>query len=215
MQENAGSVDTGPGMSDRPEARVERSSPWEVFEELVSGAVRATRPPPTELAVRYLIELLAGRVREVPARERDGEATLGEALLQARLESGAARTRRLHALGDRALFVSGFFGDSLRRSLVDLGYYRDVGRTAYAHLASDLSQQTAVPIWPRLFEELADRFRDFVDVLAEVGDHARPQGAGDLLRLFERYLETGSARDRRRLVALGQLPPDRRHKVWQ
>jgi hypothetical protein len=195
---------------------VECSTPRAVFEELVSGAVRAARPPPTELAVRYLIELLAGRVREVPAGTGDGEPALGEELLRARLESGATRARRLHALGDRALFVSGFFGDSLRRSLVDLGYYREVGRAAYAHLASDLSHQTAVAIWPRLFEELADRFRDFVDVLAEVGDRARPRGATDLLRLFERYIETGSSRDRRRLVALGQLPPDRRrHRVWQ
>jgi hypothetical protein len=203
-------------MSRRPaEPRVERASPRTVFEELVSGAVRATRPPPTELAVRYLIELLAGRVRVLPAPVGD-EAPLGEALLRARLESGAARTRRLHALGDRALFVSGFFGDSLRRSLVDLGYYREIGRAAYADVAADLSRRIAAQPWPRLFEELADRFRDFVDVLAEVGDRARPRRAPDLLRIFERYLETGSERERRRLVALGLLPPDRRrHRVWQ
>ncbi len=193
---------------------VDRGSPRQLFAELVAGAAQITRPPPTELAVHYLIELLTGRVRAPAVAEQ--EPGLGEELLRARLESGAARTRRLHALGDRALFVSGFFGDSLRRSLVDLGYYREIGRAAYADVASELSLRTAARAWQRLFEELADRFRDFVDVLAEVGDRSRPAGAMDLLRLYERYLETGSARDRRRLVALGQAPPDRRrHRVWQ
>jgi hypothetical protein len=185
-----------------------------VFAELVAGAVRSTRPPPTELAVQYLIELLTGRVRADPVAE--DEPGLGQELLWARRESGAARTRRLHALGDRALFVSGFFGDSLRRSLVDLGYYREIGRAAYADVASDLSLRAAARAWQRLFEELADRFRDFVDLLAEVGDRARPGAAVELLRLYERYLETGSPRDRRCLIALGHVPPDRRrHRVWQ
>jgi hypothetical protein len=193
---------------------VDRGSPRDVFAELVTGAVRATRPPPTELAVQYLVELLSGRLRA--ARVAGDEPTLGEELLKARLESGSARTRRLHALGDRALFVSGFFGDSLRRSLVDLGYYREIGRAAYADVASDLSLREAARAWQRLFQELADRFRDFVDVLAEVGERARPGGSVELLRLYERYLETGSSRDRRRLLALGLMPPDRRrHWVWQ
>lgn len=192
---------------------VEGTSPREVFAELVTGAVRATRPPPTELAVQYLVELLSGRLRASRAGE---EPALGEELLRARLESGNVRTRRLHALGDRALFVSGFFGDSLRRSLVDLGYYREIGRAAYADVASDLSLRETAHAWQRLFQELADRFRDFVDVLAEVGERARPGGSVELLRLYERYLETGSARDRRRLLALGLMPPDRqRHRVWQ
>jgi hypothetical protein len=53
-------------------------------------------------------------------------------------------------------------------------------------------------------------------VLAEVGERARPGGSVELLRLYERYLETGSTRDRRRLIALGLMPPDRRrHRVWQ
>jgi len=205
-------------LSGRDEPLLEPAPPRAVFAELVSRAVRAIRPPPTELAVVYLIELLTGRVREAPAppRHRGGEPALGEELLRARLDSGAARARRLHAVGDRALFVSGFFGESLRRSLVDLGYYGEVGRAAYASLAAELAARTAGSAWPRLFHELAGRFRDFVDVLAEVSDGAGRHSAVDLLRLYERYLETGSLRDRRRLVALGQVPPDRsRHRSWQ
>jgi hypothetical protein len=194
-------------------ALLDRSTPRAVFARLVEGAVRSTRPPPTELAASYLVELLAGRVRLDPG---EADSTLAEELLCARLESGPARTRRLHALGDRALFVSGFFGDRLTRSAVGPGYYRAVGSAAYADVAADLSARRAGGTWTRLFQELADRFRDFVDVLAEVGDRARPGGDADLLRLYVRYLETGSPRDRRRLLAAGQVPPDRRrHRVWQ
>ena len=45
----------------------------------------------------------------------------------------------------------------------------------------------------------------------ETADHPT-----DLLRIYQRYLETGSERDRRRLLRRSHLPPDRRrHRVWQ
>jgi len=55
-----------------------------------------------------------------------------------------------------------------------------------------------------------------VDVLAEVGDRTRFGGSEDLLRLYERYVRTGSPRDRGRLLRRGQVPPDRRSlRFWQ
>ena len=120
----------------------------------------------------------------------------------------------MRALGDRALFVSGFFGDSLRRKVVDLDYYGELGSGAYADLSSALSGSGDAS-WPELFGELASRFRDFADVLAEVGDRTRRE-PGDLLRIYERWVLTGSERDRRRLLGLGCVPPPRSaHRVLQ
>ena len=186
-------------------ALLDAVSPRVLFGELVEGAARATRPPPTPLAIAYLADLLGERIRVDfgPIGARRSEPSLAEEWLEARQRSGPDRLRRLHALGDRALFVSGFFGESLHRSPVGPGYYRDIGRTAYADLARRLADQA----WTGLFEELADRFRDYVDLLAEVGDRARPGSEADLLRLYERYLETGSAGDARRLRRRGLVPP--------
>lgn len=186
------------------------TTPREVFTELVTGALGGVRVPPTPLAVAYLIELLDQRVRvPEPAGLGPGEeSTLAEGLLAARLEQGAARLRRLRSLGDRALFISGFFGDSLDRSAVDLDYYGEAGRAAYADVARGLSIRLREKAWPGLFEELAERFCDFVEVLTEVSERTRVQRPLGLLRLYERYLRTGSDRDRRRLLSRGCVPLD-------
>jgi hypothetical protein len=164
------------------------------------------------MAIAYLIELLDSRVRTpaAVAEVASEEATLAEDLLAARLHAGVARLRRLRDLGDRALFIAGFFGDSLSRSVVDIDYYGDVGRAAYANLAESLAWQVREKAWTGLYIELSLRFDQFVDVLAEVGDRTRSGGSEDLLRLYERYLRTGSLRDRVRLLRRGQVPPDRR-----
>ncbi|MCH7708913.1 MAG: hypothetical protein IH884_10510, partial [Myxococcales bacterium] len=57
-----------------------------------------------------------------------------------------------------------------------------------------------------LFEELADRFDDFAEVLTEVGDGTRliqNDGLDGLGWLAQRYLELGHERDRRRLARRG------------
>jgi hypothetical protein len=194
---------------------IERTAPRALFAELVAGALSETQVSPSPMATAYLIELLESRML---AEGPDGgePASLAEGLLLAQLQRGAGRLRRLRILGDRALFVAGFFGDSLNRSVVDIDYYGDVGRTAYANLSRSLAQQVQERTWPGLYAELAQRFGEFVDVLAEVGDRTRAGRAADLLRLYERYVRTGSPRDRRRLMRLGQVPPDSRGlRRWQ
>jgi hypothetical protein len=209
-------VETG---SDATEtALIERTTPRAVFAELVASALWETRVQPSPMATAYLIELLDSRVHTAAPAADDAadEGTLAEDLLAARLHEGITRLRRLRNLGDRALFIAGFFGDSLSRSVVDIDYYGDVGRAAYANLAESLARQVTEKAWTGLYLELAQRFHQFVDVLAEVGDRTRSGGSEDLLRLYERYLRTGSPRDRGRLLRRGQVPPDRRAlQFWQ
>ena len=80
---------------------------------------------------------------------------------------------------------------------------QQIGSTAYTDVAAGLTSSGTTRGWTRLYKELAGRFGDFVDVLAEVGDQARPKRPEDLLRLYERYLLTGSQRDRRRHLFSG------------
>ena len=190
---------------------IDRTPSRVVFAALVAGALDRTSVESTPLAATYLVDLLDERVRLTPAPERPcgGEESFAEALLAARQLRGAERLCWLRGLGDRALFVSGFFGDSLDRRAVGIRYYADAGRRAYADLASALVGRSTERAWPELFEELADRFPDFVDVLAEVSDSSRARQPGALLRLYERYLCSGAERERRRLLRRGQLVPER------
>jgi hypothetical protein len=47
----------------------------------------------------------------------------------------------LKHLGDQSLFVSGFFGDSLKRKIIDVDYYISMGSQAYGCL-SGISKKT-------------------------------------------------------------------------
>ncbi len=57
-----------------------------------------------------------------------------------------------------------------------------------------------------MFAELAAKFREFVDVLAEIRDSARATDDHDILRLYEVWLKTGSLRAARVLRSLGIEP---------
>lgn len=193
--------------------RIQRSHPRAVFAQLVAAALGRSRLQPSPMATAYLIELLDERVRQ-GATDPEEPTSLAEALLEAQLDRGTARIRRMRSLGDRALFVSGFFGDSLTRSVVDIDYYCQIGGSAYGDVAVRLRDRGAGGSWTRLYSELSQRFADFAEVLSEVGDRARPPQPENLLRLFERYLRTGSERDRERLIRSGHLPPDRSRTQW-
>ena len=173
------------------------------FHDRLLEAMKCQRVSTSAFTECYLVNLLAAFVHgeRMPSREPGLDETPLALLYTRALEAtGQERSQLLRATADTALFVSGFFGDSLNRSVVDLGYYGDIGRFAYGDVASTLAGAVEEATWPQLFEELADRFRDFVDLLAEVSDRAGVGRCEQLLRVYERYLETGSERDRRRLL---------------
>jgi len=116
------------------------------------------------------------------------------------------RVRALRELGDVALFVAGVFAESLNRKLVDVDYYAAMGGSAYARLADSLRASDASRPFGAIFGELAAKFTGFADVLGEVAEHPEVRHHRDVLRLYDRWLKTGSRRAAERLRALGIEP---------
>ena len=104
-------------------------------------------------------------------------------------------------IGDASLFISGFFSDSLRRKIVDVDYYVQIGAVAY----TALSRREADTFSP-VFAELARKFVHFVDVLSEVSERSACNSNADVLRIYERWLKTGSPSSGRLLVKRGVVP---------
>jgi len=197
--------------SQQPAPTIDRSPPRAVFAELLARAIDELDLQPSPLAIAYVLELLEHNLR-APQRSRDdGSPTLAEAWLEAAREQGATQLWMLRGLGDRALFVSGFFGESLHRGLVGVGYYGQIGRAAYGQLSNRLPtagrRSDCEPSWSGLYLELAEGFMAFVDLLAEVGLRSRRERSLDVLRVYDHYLETGSEHARRQLVRRGLVPP--------
>jgi hypothetical protein len=193
--------------------QIDRSVPRAVFAELLAGALQKVALQPSPMATAYLVELLDERVLQNRGGP-EGEQALAEALLTARGNSGVDRIQCMRGLGDHALFVSGFLADSLLGGPVDAGYYRQIGCSAYDDVANGLRSRGESGCWTRLYRELVADFGGFVEVLTEVGDRTRPGRPQNLLGVFERYLRTGSKRDRDLLLRAGYTPPDRSGLEW-
>jgi hypothetical protein len=164
------------------------------FRDLLQRAMenqRAQVQPFTEL---YLVNLLHEYLlsEALYVQSEDGtwqQKPLAFLLKEALEEAGPARMHMLRRLGDTSLFVSGFFPDSLTRrsSLVDVDYYIAMGGRAYDAVGTLAGQRD-------LWSELSSRFRLLVDLLNEVSDRTLASTNAGLVRLYERWMKTGSDR---------------------
>jgi hypothetical protein len=188
-------------------------SAHEWFREMVADALAHRNLRIQEVTEFYLVNLLAGFLEKEKlfVEEPDGTVTaepLALILLRAIEADRRSRAAHLRRLGDTALFVSGFFGDSLARSLVDVDYYIAMGERAYGALAESERGLDG------LYEELSGRFGAFVDLFAEISELSDLRSNRGLLRLYERFLATRSERVAQRLrdrgVALFSGPPPRK-----
>lgn len=72
-------------------------------------------------------------------------------------------------------------------------------------IESDLRRRRKSPR-AQIDAELARKFVGFSDVLADVSERTGLTSNNDLLRLYEKWLRTGSERDGQRLIQKGILP---------
>ncbi|MGF1467200.1 MAG: hypothetical protein ACFCGT_13820 [Sandaracinaceae bacterium] len=168
-------------------------------------ALSERRVETSEATEAYLVELLAafvGRARRAPCLSE----TLVQQLQAAVEADGLERLRRFRALGDHALYVSGFFRDHLEHRGLSLGYVAAMGRRGYA-AAGDLAS-FAVAEAPRgpVYAELAAGFDRFVGVLDEVREGTDLRTPQDLVALFDRWRRTRSPRLAARLREEGVVP---------
>lgn len=120
--------------------------------------------------------------------------------------SAAQRNIVLQRIGDVALFIAGFFADSLAHKLVDLDYYIYMGGSAYGSLSDEVRGTARGRALAGVYAELAAKFQIVVDVLNDVRDSTRQSSDIDLLRTYEVWLKTGSRRAAALLRQNGVVP---------
>lgn len=158
----------------------------------------------------YIVNLLAMFLHTDALFEPDGGRTRLKPLALLLAEAASAtderqRFRMLQRLGDVALFVAGFFAGRLSRGALDVDYHIAMGGRAYGTLAQ-APYHGAQRVLGGVFAELQDKFQPLVDALNEVGEGAAQNSPRDVLRLYEIWHKTGSARAHRMLMKLGIRP---------
>jgi len=125
--------------------------------------------------------------------------TLAEMYLVAMSADSPKNKEIMKILADRSLYLAGFFGDSLQKKIVDIDYYSDIGSVAYSNLAT----WTKDDHLSQVYKTFSKRFLDFVDVLSYISDKSQVQSDHNVLRLYEKYIRTGSEVAREKLSQMG------------
>jgi hypothetical protein len=184
-------------------------SPEGFFKELVQKGLSQRKVKAVPMVESYLVNLLqhyldARNLFDQGLISESGERapqTLAETYMLAQNADAVKKVEMLRRLGDRTLYISGFFGDSLSRKVVDIDYYADIGGAAYASLAHCTREDTLA----KVYKTFSYQFLDFVDVLTYISQHSFIKSDESILRLYDRYLRTGSELAREKLAEMGVL----------
>lgn len=181
------------------------------FRESIDSAIDKQGVDVDPHATHYVVNLLTLFSRSEDLYEDQGD-TYGLKPLALMLadaveaQSAAERNCSLQRIGDVALFVAGFFADSLASRLVDVDYYIHMGGNAYGSLSQEIRGTARGRAFGAVYSELAQKFQVVVDVLNEVRDSARESSDIDVLRTYEIWLKTGSRRAEQLLRQNGVVP---------
>ncbi|GAC1453297.1 MAG: hypothetical protein PVS2B3_09420 [Steroidobacteraceae bacterium] len=182
----------------------------EFFKDTLHGALVKQHTAVEDQTEHYVVNLLTLFARSEALYENTAEGLrlkplvvmLGEALEAPR---AADRHRALQRLGDVSLFIAGFFAHSFAAKLIDIDYHIAMGGRAYATLAHAAGQGRGRAL-AAVFTELSLKFQPLVDALNEVSESSGAHSAREILRLYEIWLKTGSARCHGLLERLGVHP---------
>ncbi|MEX0899712.1 MAG: hypothetical protein WD081_03375 [Gammaproteobacteria bacterium] len=183
----------------------------EWFRDSLGAALQKQQVSMEPATEHYMVNLLScfARADNLYEVTRDGYGLKPLAIMLAdalETPSPMARNLALQRLGDVSLFISGFFQDSLARRAVDVDYYAKMGGGAYDTLSGLPPRTAREHALHSVFSELAAKFFQCVEAIAEVAQQSRVFNERDVLRLYDLYLSTGSQRAQRALNGLGIVP---------
>ena len=186
----------------------------EYFTEVIDEGMQKTKFYPSQMARFYLIEvmeqflsadnLFEKKKENSENKENLSTGTLAEMLLIATNQKQGIRISLLKKLGDTSLYISGFLGDSLKYKIIDIDYYADIGCVAYQRLSKVINDNS----FQELYMEFATEFIKFMDLLTFVSHKSKLQSNTDLLRLYDKYIKTGSSLAKELLETKGLINKD-------
>jgi len=176
---------------------------FDFFHEDVRNAKRNLGARLSNDSTLYLSQLLTERARA--DRHTPAESTLAELLGRAVTSPPTDQAQVYRELGDRSLYVAGYFRDHLGHALVGADYYAAMGSSAYLRV-HDVMARFFSGAMASVFHELGEQFETCVTIL----DHIRctHEAHPDMMeRWLKAWVERGDEQAASRLRERGLLLP--------
>ena len=93
--------------------------------------------------------------------------TLGTMLLEAGNMSGEVKKSRLKDIADTSLLICGFFSQSLKKKIVDITYYQELGQSAYIQLNQFIPSFYDTPLFYKSFAHNFEKVTNIMNCVAE------------------------------------------------
>lgn len=153
------------------------------WQSLVLEAQSASHIDLTEDLQSYLVFMLMRFLNDTQLHEKPIAVDFLETLHQ----QGKLQQNNLREVGDKCLIISGFFPGLAERRFVQVNYFVNLGKGAYASL-SHLSEKTTA----MLYQDLSHGFVPLMDVLQTIRGMASQSPLLSPIAAAELYAETGS-----------------------
>ena len=187
--------------------------PEAFFSGLLEAAIKNQKLNISDTAKVYLIDLLSknaisseliGKNEKFPYADKPISVVFQQSLI----EPINQRREMLKYVGDYSLYIGGYFNESLNRKIIDVGYYTCIGGQAFGNL-SRIATSSQVG---SLYNEMFIKFSSLMDILIEVSFDTFMTKATDVLRLYDRWIQTGSTVLERKLIEKGIITIDKKLK---
>lgn len=173
----------------------------EYFRETLQHSMQKKGLALSDTAQVYVVNLLTEFARSEHAfsgTDRGERPILADLLARAKDSEPQEALRLYKHMGDSSLYLSGFFPGAVDRGPTSVDYYVSVGGSAYDAVARMVRPSAAVS--SALFAELADRFRELVELLCAMslhGDKTRKLQDTEVLGLVDRYRRASTPAEQR------------------
>jgi hypothetical protein len=177
----------------------------EYFRETLTDSLKQRGVALSETAQVYVVNLLTEFARSDHAfagTDRGDKPVMAELLLRAQDAEPQEAIRLYKHMGDSTLYLSGFFPSAVERGATSVDYYVSVGGTAYDAVSRLVRAQAATS--SALFAELADRFKELVELLCSMslhGERSRKLDDNQVLMLVDRYRRAATPAEQREVAA--------------
>jgi len=151
----------------------------------------------------YLLKVLVDRLNNKV--DLDLNKPLAILYLEALKEPQNLCIKKLKSIADHTLYIAGYFSESLNKKLIDTKYYCAISKKAYQELHGLLEEN--------IYNKIVTKHNDLVDILTELSFHTMHTSSKNLIKLYDRWLQTGSLVLEQKLNEKGIITTDKKIKI--